>query len=394
MSGSSSRAGGEGVRLGEGADLAHLRRFKKVTLITAAAFMAVVGLALGIRYLLFMAGLLALLPTFSSLLATASLYGLSSRRLLPKEAEEGEEVPVTLVVRNDSLFPRFLLHITDRLPAGTEVSGGETESSTSGLWPGEEMALRYRARLLGRGRVAFPDPELRAFDLLGLSSRSRRLPTPAQLMLLPKPAPVPRWLPLGSGPYAGAVAAKGDGPDFHGVREYRPGDDLRRIHWKLTARRGELVIRELEEERGGDVALALLLPPEAPLDLRERAVRVAVGVARMAFERGCNLILVRPRAKPRRFSPREWGALRRFIAEFQPEPVDLQGLLKVASMLPGGGPLLIVAPLPCPQLSRLPPERAAIVAVAERRMSPEERPPGTVAVAVPSGPEPFSVAWE
>jgi len=188
------------------------------------------------------------------------------------------------------------------------------------------------------------------------------------------------------------LAVKGAGPDFHGVREYQPGDDLRRIHWKSTARRGELVVKELEEEHGGDVALSLLFPPEAPKDLRERAVRVAVGVAKAVAERGSNLILIRPGGKARKFPPAEWNALRRLLSELRPEPPDVEGILRTASVHLNGGPVLVVAPLPCPGATRLPPGRVVLIGVAGGPLS--ERPPALRALAVPAGPEPFAVAWE
>lgn len=371
-------------------EVALLKRFKSVTLIAASSFMALVGLILGIRYLLFMAGLLAFLPAASALFSIASLYRLSAKRFLPKEAEEGEEFTVTLLVRNDSRFPRFLLRIRDFLPRGAKARG-EIGAFVSGLWPGEEVAIQYRVRLIGRGWLSYPEAEVEAFDLLGFSARSRRLHTPSGLVLLPKPASFPQWLPLGLGPFAGPAAEKGAGLDFHTVREYQPGDDLRFIHWKSTARRGELVVREMEEEHGGDVAMSLLLPPEAPEDLRERAVRVAAGLAKAFAERGSNLLLLSPGERPRKFSPLEWDALRRLLAEYQPKPPHVEGLLRDASTYLGEGPLVVVAPLPCPGLDFLPPSRAAVILVAEE--FPSQRPPAVVAVALPCGPEPFSIAW-
>jgi uncharacterized protein (DUF58 family) len=48
---------------------------------------------------------------------------------------------------------------------------------------------------------------------------------------------------------------RGPGPEYLGVREYRPGDPIRQIHWRLTARHGELVVRDLEQERIPRVAI-------------------------------------------------------------------------------------------------------------------------------------------
>lgn len=66
--------------------------------------------------------------------------------------------------------------------------------------------------------------------------------------------------------------------EFFGCREYRPGDEIRRINWKASARAGQLVVTEYEEERAADVAVVLdvreaAYRAENPLDLLDHAVR-------------------------------------------------------------------------------------------------------------------------
>ena len=73
--------------------------------------------------------------------------------------------------------------------------------------------------------------------------------------------------PLGPLPFVEAVATHdvgirsaprlGHGPDFLGVREYRPGDAMRHVHWGLTARHGQIMVREFEEERTRRLAIVV-----------------------------------------------------------------------------------------------------------------------------------------
>ncbi len=70
---------------------------------------------------------------------------------------------------------------------------------------------------------------------------------------------LPRVVPLGALPFVDLASSReaatdteprrGQGPEYLGVREYRPGDPIRQVHWRLTARHGELVVRDLEEHR-------------------------------------------------------------------------------------------------------------------------------------------------
>lgn len=197
---------------------------------------------------------------------------------------------------------------------------------------------------------------------------------------------------MGFGLYYGVVGRKGSELDFYGVREYHPGDDLRRIHWKSTARRGELVVKEMEEERGGDVTLALILPPDSSPDLRERTIRVAVGVAKAASEWGLSTYFLRPGGGIRRFGPGNWRALQRLLAEVEPSLVDPRSFLRASGTgVPADTLLLIVCPLPCPGIESLPPDRVVVLGVSEGM--PARLIPALYALAEPAGKEPFSISW-
>ena len=58
-------------------------------------------------------------------------------------------------------------------------------------------------------------------------------------------------------PSAGGTPRRGHGPEYLGVREYRTGDSMRHVHWGLTARHGQVMVREFEEERTRRVAIAI-----------------------------------------------------------------------------------------------------------------------------------------
>src|SRR6185295_9251939 len=98
------------------------------------------------------------------------------------------------------------------------------------------------------------------------AERRRRLPADATTLVLPG------VVPLGPLPFVDLASSRetttdteprrGPGPEYLGVREYRPGDPVRQVHWRLTARHGELVVRDLEEERMPRLAIWLDTPSE------------------------------------------------------------------------------------------------------------------------------------
>jgi uncharacterized protein (DUF58 family) len=78
---------------------------------------------------------------------------------------------------------------------------------------------------------------------------------------------------------------------FRGARPYQPGDDLRRVHWPLTARSGEVMVRELDALRRPGVVVVADLGP-VPGEPAERAAGLAAGVAERALALGLPVLLV------------------------------------------------------------------------------------------------------
>ncbi|MBD5133759.1 MAG: DUF58 domain-containing protein [Clostridiales bacterium] len=85
----------------------------------------------------------------------------------------------------------------------------------------------------------------RVYDYLGLFSRRLETPPPARLLCRPIPeAAEPPSIPEGQGSHSPSSAARrGPGEDYD-LREYRPGDPMRSVHWKLSSKWDELIVRE------------------------------------------------------------------------------------------------------------------------------------------------------
>lgn len=89
---------------------------------------------------------------------------------------------------------------------------------------------------------------IRIYDYLGLFSRRLGAPLPARLLCRPIPAAAePPLIPEGMGaPCLSGGAKRGPGEDYD-LREYRPGDPMRSVHWKLSSKWDELIVRERAE---------------------------------------------------------------------------------------------------------------------------------------------------
>ena len=152
-----------------------------------------------------------------------------------------------------------------------------------------------------RGRLTLGPSVLVATDPLGLEEVSVDCPDAAEVVVRPR---LPRLGALqtdGSGRLRigrGAALRQPSGTDLHDVRDYRAGEPLRAVHWASTARRGRLMVRELEEPSADDVAIVLDLDARADVgppghSSLDDAVRVAgaLAVAHSARGRAVRLVV-------------------------------------------------------------------------------------------------------
>ena len=137
----------------------------------------------------------------------------------------------------------------------------------------------YRLHNVPRGRHRFEPVRLSIADPFGLAEARLTLDEQQALVVYPRLVELERlFFDGGAGPEHGRqlLLRRPVGFDLHSVRDYQPGDSLRRVHWPSTARRGELMVKELEDSPRDEVAVLLDGDPAgrrrlaAGLDLRRR----------------------------------------------------------------------------------------------------------------------------
>ena len=148
---------------------------------------------------------------------------------------------------------------------------------------GGEVDVRLTLTPRHRGRVTFRGTTLARREPLGLVRALRPMEAPGTLLVLPRRYPLPAVALPGSRKYQpGGVAratSVGDSEEFASLRDYRPGDPLKRIHWRSWARAGRPVVREYQDQFFVRHALVLdtFTPSAGPIF--EEAVSVAASFA-------------------------------------------------------------------------------------------------------------------
>jgi uncharacterized protein (DUF58 family) len=204
----------------------------------------------------------------------AATRPLSVRRAMPAEVMEGERFTVTLTI-GPARWPRFFLQLGEALPGCDPV---EIAVPVLGR---RALTLAYAVRARRRGVYRAGALTLRSGGLTGMFRLARALDVPGVITVLPRYALLPRFaLPGRPGEELSASSRPARaGVEVAGVRDFRAGDDATRIHWRSTARRGALIVREFEREVAPAAALIVDASSGGDEEGFEQLVRAAASVA-------------------------------------------------------------------------------------------------------------------
>ena len=222
--------------------------------------LALAGVILGFRDLTRFGVLLIALPLVCAVLVrTRKTRMRIERHTDPERISVGQDAHVTLSFENvsSSTTPIFLAE--ERLDY---VLGDRPRFVVGRIPPGRVRAIDYVVRSHLRGRFHLGPLGVQVQDPFGLANRNAVLEGTTDLVVLPAVHPLPssrqRSSGVGSeGEQAHLIALHGE--DDVTIREYRDGDDLRRIHWPATARTGDLMVRQ--EDRPAQRRAVVLLDP-------------------------------------------------------------------------------------------------------------------------------------
>jgi uncharacterized protein (DUF58 family) len=245
VSGDGGGGGGDkgGVRAALGGLTTRGRSF-----FAAGVAAAICAYVLGQGDLLRVGLLLAVLPLVCAAVLYRTRYRVAgSRRLSPSRVPAGSEARVHLRMDNVSRLPTGLLMLQDHVPY---VLGPRPRFVLDRVEAGGRREVSYRVRSDLRGRYPLGPLQLRLSDPFGMCELTRSFSAYDTLTVIPRTEELP------SVRLAGESSGYGDGrqrsqtlagEDDVIPRGYRHGDDLRRVHWRSTARYGELMVRREEQ---------------------------------------------------------------------------------------------------------------------------------------------------
>jgi uncharacterized protein (DUF58 family) len=269
-------------------------------LLAAGVTTVVLSIVIGQTDLLRVGLLVCALPLISAVAVLRSRFRLaSSRRLHPRRIEAGQEARIVVRLDNVGALPTGLMLVQDQVP---ESLGARPRFVLDRLEPRGRREVEYTVHAPARGRYTIGPLQITVTDPFRLCESHRSFATQDLLVVTPTIEPLPTLILGGDWSGSGesrsrSVAAAGE--DDVAVREYRHGDELRRVHWKATAKFGDLMVRR--EEQPWESRCSLLV------DLRaaghrgvgasssfERAVSAAASVGVHLGRHGYTVNLVTP----------------------------------------------------------------------------------------------------
>jgi uncharacterized protein (DUF58 family) len=179
-------------------------------------------------------------------------------RRLPATLALGVRIDVALRVANLA-GRRLRLELHDRHPASFEAEG---LPRTLSLAPLEWTEVLYPVRPVARGETRFGATELRIFSPLGLWQITRNISNESTVRVYPNFRALAKYTLLATDNRLSQIGVlqvrrRGEGMEFHQLREYRQGDSQRAIDWKATSRTTRLIAREYEDEKDQRVLLVV-----------------------------------------------------------------------------------------------------------------------------------------
>lgn len=214
----------------------------------------------------------------------------SAERVISDRLSNGEENDVALVLRNNMRFP-LRAEVVDELPVQLQERNFVIKKL---LRPGELTRLQYFIRPAARGNYQFGDILLYLHSPLGLVKKRQRAAAEHAVKVFPSFARRSSYAldsPAVTNERGNKRVRKiGQSMEFEQITDYVPGDDIRTINWKATARKGSLAVNNYTEERSQQVYCIidkgrLMKMPFNGLSLLDHAINATLALVNVCLQK-------------------------------------------------------------------------------------------------------------
>ena len=221
-------------------------------------------------------------------------------RKITLKIEEGDFLEIVLEVANKSILPIFDVILEDYLSCASAAERQKFIMLDS-LRPDSLNRLAYRCLCPQRGKYDIGPITAYFFDPLGLFYFREKYPVHAELYVYPRTFRVRKFphLNKGSSPWMGIETSRvsGDDDEFYGVREYKRGDPLKKIHWMVSARKNQLIIKEFQRQSFFRATILFNLEKddnfgEGKESVAEYSIKIVASIAQYLIHSGVSVEII------------------------------------------------------------------------------------------------------
>jgi uncharacterized protein (DUF58 family) len=262
--------------------------FRKLQLVVAVAVLVIAAFSTALPFLFYLLYLAILVVGGSYVLVRMGLTDLEAGYSVSQlHGHVGDKLRVTYTLRNSSRIAKLWLEIHNP----TTLPGGLPGRAIT-LAGRSERSWLIRVPMIRRGHFRIEPLHIRTGDPFGFFEASATVGQGVSVVIYPRLEPLPRWrLPAAQleGAQVLPVRTLQTTPLATTVRPYAPGDSMNRIHWKSTARHGEIQVKEFDLEQTADAWIILDLQRgiqtgKGDESTVEAAVRAAASIADKALQ--------------------------------------------------------------------------------------------------------------
>ncbi|MEL6307068.1 MAG: DUF58 domain-containing protein [Chloroflexota bacterium] len=206
----------------------------------------ILGLATGKSVFFNLAYLFGGLIVLSLLWSWLAVRGIRiGRRTRSRRSQVGRTFSETFSVRNAFFLPKLWLEVRDH----SDLPGHRASHVVPPLLPSKHYEWRVDTQCIARGEFELGPMTIISGDPFGLFMTPRKIDASERMIVYPRTVPITQFtMPRGvmSGGEPQRYITQNITTNAAGVRDYVPGDSINRVHWKSTARRGALIVKEFE----------------------------------------------------------------------------------------------------------------------------------------------------
>lgn len=260
---------------------------RRLQFLLVAVILLIAAFSSGLPFLFYVVYLVLLAIGGSYVLTRSGLADLEAGyRVDHRQGHVGDDLRTTYSISNTSRLPKLWLEVYNPTDLPVPLPG-----RALGLRPWAERSWIAIVPLTRRGTYRIEPMVVRTGDPFGFFEAAATVGRPTVITVFPRVLPLPRWrLPNSNleGSHSVPERTLQTTPLATTVRPYAPGDSFNRIHWRSTARVGEIQVKEFDLEQTADVWLFVDLESpiqtgEGDVSTVEEAIRVAASIAHDAI---------------------------------------------------------------------------------------------------------------